>query len=538
MDMERKTTPNPSNPDEGPAPRVIAVAGPTGGVGATLFAANLAIHLAKKGRNVLLADLALTEAGCHLAMGLPKTERHLGTFVAKQATELHQAAVPTPVGNLALLAGCPDLPEVANLAYLVKQKILGGLRGAPFDFVVVDAGAGTGAHTLDFFLAGDHSALVLQASPAGVEPFYRFLRAALKRRLMEGLGRKRYQALAPHLNPRSPLSGFWDLPQTREEDLKAVDQALRKHRFAFVQTGLQTEKDSRLGAQLETLLRRYFLLPVRFLGALDWDREAAAAARNMEPVAKAYPMCPFSLSVEKVANLFLKEEGETPTVEGHLEPTPLEEMDAYSLLSLPFDASAKEIQQAYQRHLEPYLETCPLTASLYEKEEREAIRELFEKAYKTLITTSLRQRYDEELIAQGRMRPDQRVAEYREPSAPGDPPQTTAATGTEPPEDTATRQARVLEALLQEIRTFDGPSLKAVREAQGVSVAEIVAETNIRSWYIESIEAERFDALPGLIYVKGFVRQVALYLRLDPERVLRDYLPRYESWLKRREPPP
>jgi curved DNA-binding protein CbpA len=225
-------------------------------------------------------------------------------------------------------------------------------------------------------------------------------------------------------------------------------------------------------------------------------------------------------------------------LEGHLQPVPLEEMDAYALLDLPFDASAKEIQQAYQRHLEPYLETSPLTGSLYGKEEREAIRELFEKAYKTLITTSLRQRYDEELIAQGKMRPDQRVAEYRDPAPAGESPHPAPAPGNEPGEDTATRSARVLETLLQEIRTFDGPSLKAVREAQGVSVAEIVAETNIRSWYIESIEAERFDALPGLLYVKGFVRQVAQYLHLDPERVLKDYLPRYESWLRRREGPP
>jgi len=67
-------------------------------------------------------------------------------------------------------------------------------------------------------------------------------------------------------------------------------------------------------------------------------------------------------------------------------------------------------------------------------------------------------------------------------------------------------------------------------------VAEIVAETNIRSWYIDSIEAERFEALPGLIYLKGFVRQVANYLHLDPEKVLKDYLGRYEAWRGRREP--
>ena len=61
-------------------------------------------------------------------------------------------------------------------------------------------------------------------------------------------------------------------------------------------------------------------------------------------------------------------------------------------------------------------------------------------------------------------------------------------------------------------------------------MAEIVSETNIRSWYIESMEAERFDALPAAIYLKGFLKQVAQYLGLDPERVMADYLPRYQAW--------
>jgi flagellar biosynthesis protein FlhG len=523
---------------DAPAPEILSFAGPTGGVGTTLLATNLGIHLAKKGRSVLLVDLALTEAGCHLALGMLKTERHLGSLVAKQVAEVRDAIQPTSVNNLSLLAGYPDLPEVANLAYLVKQKILATLPTLAYDFILIDAGCGTGADTLDFFLAGRTSVAVMQATPAGVEPFYRFLRAALRRLLVESLNRKRYQSLAPLLNAKSPLSGLWDLPETREEDLSAVEQAIRRHAIAFVQTGLSSEKDARLGLQLETLVRRYFLFPTRFLGALDWDAQASGASRNLEPIGKAYPMCPYSLSVEKLANLFLREERDALTGEGHLAPTPLEEMDAYELLEVPYSAAAKEIQAAYPRHLEPYLETSPLTLSLYSREEREAVRDLFEEAYKTLITTSLRQRYDEDLIAKGRMSPDQRVAEYREAGPSSESPHAPPAGAPAPEkvEDTATRSAKILEAALAEIKTFDGAGIRAIREAQGISVAEIVAETNIRSWYIDSIEAERFDALPGLIYLKGFVRQVANYLHLDPEKVLRDYLGRYEAWRGRREP--
>ncbi len=83
--------------------------------------------------------------------------------------------------------------------------------------------------------------------------------------------------------------------------------------------------------------------------------------------------------------------------------------------------------------------------------------------------------------------------------------------------------------MLEEIKAFDGKALRRVREARGISVAEIVSETNIRSWYIESMEAERFDALPAAIYLKGFLKQVAQYLGLDPEGNGR-LPPRYQAW--------
>jgi flagellar biosynthesis protein FlhG len=513
--------------EAGAKPVVLSFSAPTGGLGTTLLAANLGIQLAKKGRSVLVADLALTEASCHLALGVFKPERHLGLAVQKGFPSLKDALVPTSVNNLTLLAGYPESPEVANIAYLSKQKLLSDMRDLDFDYILIDAGSGTGADTLDFFLAGDYSIAVLQATAVGLEPYYRFFRATLHRLLMEGLNKKRYQILAQGLNPRSPLSGLWDMAETREEDLAAVERVIEARRFTFVQTGLTSEKDQRMGIQIEGLLRRNFLCPIRFLGGVDWDPQAAAAHRALEPIAKAYPLCPFSLSVERLANVILKEEREPTPAEGHLNPRPFGELNAYELLEIPYNASVKDIQAAYARLLDPYLETSPLTLSLYTKEEREAIRDRLEDAYKLLITTGLRQRYDEDLISKGHMQPDQRVPEYGEPTSEGSHSGVAAGAGVE---DTHSKSVRNLEAILEEILQFDGKALKRVREARGISIAEIVSETNIRSWYIESVEAERFDALPALIYLKGFLKQLAHYLGLDPHRVLADYLARYQSW--------
>ena len=524
------------NIPQGP-PRVVALASAKGGMGTTLLAANLAIVLAKQGKSVLLVDGALTEGSCHLALGMMRPARHIGSIATKEVADVAEAVVTTPIANLSLLAGSPDVAEAANLAYLTKQKLLAWLKQCAFDVVVIDAGSGSGADTLDFMLASDTIVIATQSQPPALEPFYRFIRALLHRLLANCLNNKRYQALEGKLNWLSPLDGFKNLEESTEADIASLHEAVRSRRFAFVLTSVQSDKDARLGGQIEMLLRRYFLAPFKFLGGVEWDPQAQGGALAMEPIAKAYPMCGFTMSVEKIANVLMKDEAELWPRQGPIEAAASQgdASNAYALLDLPFSATAKEIQAAFTKKLEPYLEASPLTVGLLSKEQREGIRDGFEQAYKTLINSGLRQRYDEDLISKGLMSPEERVQEYREAASDSATPFTATTEAPSPVEDTQSRAAKSLEAVLQEVKYFDGAGLRKIREAQKISVEEIVSETNIRGWYVESIEGERFDALPALIYLKGFLRQIASYLHIDPVKVLDDYLERYQHWTERNQ---
>lgn len=517
--------------DHSSSSTMISFAGPTGGVGTTLLAANLGIHLAKKGRTVLLADLALRKAGSHLALGIARPELNLGTLLEKNGSSLEGTLTPTPINNLFILAGAPELPQVADMPYLNKQKLLGGIRKLPFDYILVDAGSGTGKDTLDFLLAANYPVIVGQATPVGVEPLYQFIRGFISRLLAEALHKKRFDQIAHLLNPMSPLSGLWDAEELDGKDLRTVEEAIESRHFCFVQTGLDSEKELRSGLQIESLVRNYFLFPLKCIGGLEWDRQAAEARDNLVPIAKSYPMCPFSLATEKLANVFLKQEKEPLEPEGHVVSRPHAELNAYELLNLPWNATPKDIQSAYSKLLEPYLDNSPLTLGLYDKEERQAIRDLLEDAYKTLITTGLRRQLDDELLESGVMSPEERVAEYgelpQETNRPGA--SLSSQSAPETPDKPPAPRKNHTDELLKEIKIYDGPALKKIREAQGITIAEIVAETNIRAWYIESIERENIDALPGRIYLKGFLKQVAQYLKLGPERVVRDYLGKVDA---------
>ncbi len=65
-----------------------------------------------------------------------------------------------------------------------------------------------------------------------------------------------------------------------------------------------------------------------------------------------------------------------------------------------------------------------------------------------------------------------------------------------------------------------GQTLRAAREAKGLSLAQAEQDTRIRRAFLEALEDERYDVLPGLVYTKGFIRNYALYLGLDPQECL------------------
>ncbi len=72
-------------------------------------------------------------------------------------------------------------------------------------------------------------------------------------------------------------------------------------------------------------------------------------------------------------------------------------------------------------------------------------------------------------------------------------------------------------------RTGIGPALRKARLLRGKSIEEASRETRIRAEYLKALEGERFDALLGEVYVRGFLRSYSSYLGLDSDKVLTVY---------------
>lgn len=65
-----------------------------------------------------------------------------------------------------------------------------------------------------------------------------------------------------------------------------------------------------------------------------------------------------------------------------------------------------------------------------------------------------------------------------------------------------------------------GKILRDAREARGLTLEQVEEETKIRRKYLEALEKEAFDVLPGRVYVRGFLRNYARFLELDERALL------------------
>ncbi len=156
----------------------------------------------------------------------------------------------------------------------------------------------------------------------------------------------------------------------------------------------------------------------------------------------------------------------------------------WALFELAPGATLEELQSAYRRLRALYGTPTLATYALLEEEERRELMETLDAAFGRLLASF--------------------------PATSG-----VVATATEPRDATGAAA------------DTPGRELRRLRERGGVSLADIARRTKIRPAILEALEGEVWDELPAPVFVRGFVLQVARYLRApDPEDLSRRYLAR------------
>ena len=174
----------------GPAPRgrIIAVGGAKGGIGKSIFAANLGMMLTSRGLKVAMVDLDLGGSDLHIYLGhkrIPETT--LNDFLNRKIASLGDAAVDCAEGPMLIAGDCGEL-GAANIPFQRKMRLMDNIRKIEADYVVLDLGGGTDYNTLDFFLASDLGIILTTLDQSSYLEAYAFIKTALQRKLTRLFG--------------------------------------------------------------------------------------------------------------------------------------------------------------------------------------------------------------------------------------------------------------------------------------------------------------------------------------------------------------
>ncbi len=304
-----KTTKDPGRallPDASIKREIIAVGGGKGGIGKSLVAANIGVHLAKTGRRVILVDADLGGANLHTCLGIAPPSKTLSDFVSRKVSTLKEVVCPTRVEGLGLISGALDFLGAANPKYTQKVRLLREISRLDVHNVIIDLGGGTGFNILDFFLIADHGILTVVPEPTSIENAYRFIKAAYYRRLktielswdlrplvdeamaQQGGGLKTPADLIAYVEARNPEAGRNLRSQLDDFPLQLVVNQTRG------------PQEAKLGIAISDACRKYFGIPMRFLGSIPYDDAVWRSVRRRVPVVSASPDSPASAAIRQI----------------------------------------------------------------------------------------------------------------------------------------------------------------------------------------------------------------------------------------------
>ncbi|MGK5091057.1 helix-turn-helix domain-containing protein [Deltaproteobacteria bacterium TL4] len=92
-----------------------------------------------------------------------------------------------------------------------------------------------------------------------------------------------------------------------------------------------------------------------------------------------------------------------------------------------------------------------------------------------------------------------------------------------------------VQKFLNSVTEYSGNVLGQIRKMKGVSLSELSTETCVREYYLTEIEAENFEIFNAIIYLKGYLRVYAKAIQLPEQKVVDDYVARYNAWKKKKK---
>ncbi len=298
--------------------RIIAVGGAKGGVGKSILAANLGVHLSNQGHGTVLMDLDLGAANLHLYMGVWGLKYRINDYLDKKADTIEAIAVHTEYGPRLIGGGSSRLGS-ANLPFARKLKLMRAIRKIDADYVILDLGASTSFNILDFFLLADAGLVMTTCDPAAYLDAYTFIKMALYRRLSRLFGAESNYRKFKDEELQAVIRSFVkpDLIHTpqRISDLMEEIQRQAPQRSYLVQEAIKKfqphlvvnladsrEEVKNLVLRMQKVAHRMLSTQIHLAGTICSDSHIARSTHDLKPEVGLHPNGLLARAIEQIIN--------------------------------------------------------------------------------------------------------------------------------------------------------------------------------------------------------------------------------------------
>lgn len=236
--------------------KIIAVSSGKGGVGKTNVSTNLAISMAKQGKEVLLLDADLGMANVDVLLGL-NTEYDLSHVMSGERT-LEEVIVEGP-SNIKVIPASTGISAMANLSTAQQMGLINAFSELSFavDVMIIDTGAGISDSVINFCGASQDVVVVVHDEPASITDAYAFIKVMSRKHNV-----RKFHVLAN------------------------MTHDAREGHDLFLKLSKATD--------------RFLDVVLDFIGAVPYDGKLRKAIQHQRAVVDAFPNSPSSLAFKRI----------------------------------------------------------------------------------------------------------------------------------------------------------------------------------------------------------------------------------------------
>ncbi len=198
----------------------------------------------------------------------------------------------------------------------------------------------------------------------------------------------------------------------------------------------------------------------------------------------------------------------------------------YEILEVSTNAAQHEVTTAYERARSTYSGENPAIYTIFSEREARELLLLIEEAYSVLGNKTLRNIYDQRLLGHAAQNQDLSYQSILQASR-----QVFTEAKAEAKRPAFQKDAD-FEKQIATQSTWTGDFLKKVREYKNITVDQMSQKTKINSYYILAIEEMNPSHLPAIVFVRGYVVQIAKELQLPEKAVADSYMAHYKQVTK------